>query len=125
MAVPMKAATAMKAVMKKSGAKGSMKAMKAMKAMKSKVATGRLAKSMVYKGSKAKTSGGLKASDIMRNKRGKFVSKRKSAAGLNFPWPKAVAAARAALGIKGFVCINSGPEGKAIYDKAKAILAAS
>uniref|UniRef100_A0A7S4WBN0 Uncharacterized protein n=1 Tax=Alexandrium monilatum TaxID=311494 RepID=A0A7S4WBN0_9DINO len=119
----MKTAKAMKAVMKKPGTKG-MKAMKAMKARKSKVARGKLAKSQVYKGRRERTSGGLKASDIIRNKSGKFVSKRASAAGKNKPWPKAVAAARKALGLTGFVTINRGPEGKALYAKAKAILAA-
>uniref|UniRef100_A0A7S4SIC5 Uncharacterized protein n=1 Tax=Alexandrium monilatum TaxID=311494 RepID=A0A7S4SIC5_9DINO len=117
MALPMKA---MKTVMKKPGAK----AMKAMKAMKSKIAKGRMAKSQVYKGTREKTSGGLKASDIVRNRFGRFVSKKQSAAAKNRPWPKAIAAARKALGLTGFVPINRGPEGKALYAKAKAILAA-
>merc|ERR1712056_78358 len=106
-----------KAVMKKSGAMKAMKAKKVMRAMKSKstIGKGKLAKSMVYKGSKKKTSGGLKASDITKNKYGKFVSKKASARGKTNAWAKAI-------GVKGFVLINKGPEGKALYAKAKSIL---
>uniref|UniRef100_A0A6U6MW15 Uncharacterized protein n=1 Tax=Alexandrium andersonii TaxID=327968 RepID=A0A6U6MW15_9DINO len=125
MALPMKAMKAakpmkaMKAVMKKPGAK----AMKSMKsAMKSKVAKGRMAKSMVYSGRKEKTQGGLKASDITKNKYGKFVSKKRSAKGKTNAWAKAIGAARKALGLKGFVPINKGPEGKALYAKAKTLM---
>mmetsp|Transcript_43972 Transcript_43972/g.88712 ORF Transcript_43972/g.88712 Transcript_43972/m.88712 type:complete len:123 (-) Transcript_43972:350-718(-) len=119
MALPMKTMKAMKAVMKKSGA---MKAMKAMKAKRvSTVGKGKLAKSMVFRGSKAKTSGGLKASDITKNRYGKYVSKKASARGKTNVWAKAIAAARKALALKGFVLINKGPEGKALYAKAKTI----
>merc|ERR1719263_1125027 len=99
-----------------------MKAMKAaaMKAMKkktvSKIATGRLAKVMVLRGSKAKTVGGLKASDLIKNKNGKVVSKKLSAKGKKSPWMAAVKKARAALKIKGFVAIK---KGSPLYLKAK------
>merc|ERR1711981_1369428 len=85
------APAAMKAmkVMKKKAAMKAMKvmkkkaAMKAMKAMKkkavSKIATGSHAKAMVLRGTKAKTTGGLTASDLTRNKAGKIVSKKASA----------------------------------------------
>merc|ERR1712146_388179 len=57
-----------------------MAAMKAMKAMKkkavSKIAKGRFAKVVVFRGSKAKTSGGLTSSDLIKNSRGKIVSKK-------------------------------------------------
>merc|ERR1711924_364678 len=53
-----------------------MAAMKAMKAMKkkavSKIAKGRFAKVVVFRGSKAKTSGGLTSSDLIKNSRGKI-----------------------------------------------------
>merc|ERR1719201_3321917 len=53
-------------------------AMKAMKAMKvSKVATGKLSKSSVFRGTKERTSGGLKKSDLIKSKTGKVVSKKK------------------------------------------------
>merc|ERR1719281_78106 len=108
-----------------------MKAMKAMKAMKkSVIAKGKRAKSAVFKGTKAKTASGLKKEQLMKNKRGKVVSKKASAAGkarfANISgWLAAVVAARKALGLTGFIAINGKTgEGKALYAKAKAILAA-
>merc|ERR1719378_1737123 len=103
-----------------------MKAMKAMKAMKkktvSKVARGRFAKSVVLRGTKEQTPGGLTKSDLIKNKRGKIVSKKQSAlakkrfAGSVGPWMQAVKKARAALKLKGFVAIK---KGSPLYVKAK------
>merc|ERR1719395_257544 len=121
----MKKKAAMKAmkVMKKKAAMKAMKVMKkkeAMKAMKkksvSKIATGRLAKVMVLRGSKAKTVGGLTAKDLTKNKHGKVVSKKLSAKGKTSPWIAAVKKARAALKIKGFCAIKKGTP---LYAKAK------
>merc|ERR1712036_152582 len=94
------------------------KAMKAMKAMKkktvSKIAKGRFAKAVVMRGTKEKTASGLKKSDLIINKRGKIVSKKKSAlakkrfASSVGPWMQAVKKARAALKVKGFVAIKKG-----------------
>merc|ERR1711869_24986 len=93
---------------------------KAMKAMKkktvSKIATGRLAKVMVLRGSKGKTVGGLTAKDLTKNKHGKVVSKKLSAKGKASPWMIAVKKARAALKIKGFVAMKKGTP---FYIKAK------
>merc|ERR1712199_36402 len=81
------------------------KAMKAMKAMKkktvSKIAKGRLAKVVVMRGNKEKTVGGLKKSDLIKNKNGRIVSKKQSAQGKKNPWMQACKKARAALKIKG------------------------
>merc|ERR1719288_560600 len=96
--VARKPASAMKAA--KNAATKVMKAMKRMRV--SRVARGRGAKSKVLKGKKEKTSGGLTANDLFRNKRGKVVSKKQSAATKNHPWMKAVAEARKSLGITGF-----------------------
>ena len=103
-----------------------MKAAKAMKAMKkkavTKIAKGRFAKAVVLRGNKEKTSGGLKATDLVKNKRGKIVSKKMSAlskkrfASTVGPWMQAVKKARAALKIKGFVAIK---KGSPLYVKAK------
>merc|ERR1719281_1446968 len=103
-----------------------MKAMKAMKAMKkkavSKIAKGRYARAVVFRGSKAKTMSGLTATDLTRNKNGKIVSKKASARGKkNYAttvkgWIVAVQKARKALGVKGFVAIK---KGSALYQKAK------
>merc|ERR1711964_561483 len=112
----MKAMKAMKAA----------KAMKAMKAKKvSKIARGRFAKSVVLRGNKEKTVGGLKASDLVKNKRGKVVSKKSSAAAKKRfastvgPWIQALKMARAALKIKGFAAIKKGTP---LYIKAKEFL---
>merc|ERR1712093_489200 len=101
-----------------------MAAMKAMKAMKkkavSKIAKGRMAKAVVFRGSKAKTVGGLTSSDLVKNKYGKIVSKKRSqfAKKNNFikGWTTAVQKARKALGLKGFVAIK---KGSPLYKKAK------
>merc|ERR1719359_1602672 len=88
-------------VMKK---KAAMKAMKAMKKKAvSKIGRGRLSKAMVLRGSKEKTVGGLKASDLTKNSYGRIVSKKQSgAAKRRFkttlgPWFEALAKARKAL----------------------------
>merc|ERR1712046_232925 len=102
-----------------------MAAMKAMKAMKkkavSKIAKGKLAKAVVFRGSKAKTTGGLTASDLVKNKRGKIVSKKSLAHGKKAfahikAWTAAVQKARKALNVKGFVAIKKGTP---LYTKAK------
>merc|ERR1719161_1805752 len=88
----------------------------------SKIAKGKLAKAMVLRGSKEKTSSGLKKSDLMKNKTGKIVSKKMSARAKKLfsqtvgPWMQAVKKARAALKIKGFVAIK---KGSPLYIKAK------
>merc|ERR1719228_1542455 len=117
-----------------------MKAMKAMKSAKktgmkkkamrvSKVAKGKRAKSSVFRGTKAATSGGLKKSDLMRNKDGKVVSKKKSAAAKKLyqknglaKWIKAVSAAKKALGIKGFQVVGGKTaKGQALLKKARSL----
>merc|ERR1719486_1807980 len=100
-----------------------MKAMKAMKAKKiSKIAKGKRAKSSVLRGLKEKTSGGLTASDLFKNKRGRIVSKKRSASSKKNlsrtvgPWIQAVKKARAALKVKGFSSLK---KGSPLYIKAK------
>merc|ERR1711918_189475 len=72
-----------------------------MKAMKkkavSKIAKGRMAKVLVFRGSKEKTVGGMTASSLTKNKTGKIVSKKKSALGKKNTWMIAVQKARKAL----------------------------
>merc|ERR1711981_30263 len=106
-----------------------MAAMKAMKAMKkkaiSKIAKGKMAKSVVFRGSKAKTTGGLTKTDLVQNKRGKIVSKKSSANGkkqyANIKgWTAAVQKARKALNVKGFVAVKKGTP---LYKKAKEFFA--
>ena len=98
------------------------KAMKAMKAMKkSVIAKGKLAKLVVFRGTKAKTGSGLKKTDLMKNKAGKIVSRKQSANGKKAysfikGWTAAVTKARKALGVKGFVAVKKGTP---LYKKAK------
>merc|ERR1719163_2411718 len=93
----------------------------------SKIARGRFAKALVLRGSKLKTSGGLKQEGLMRNKRGKVVSKRQSAQGKRAyarieDWTDSFMAARRALNVSGFVAINGRTlQGKALYIKTKAL----
>ena len=88
----------------------------------SKVAKGRLAKAQVFKGRKAKTVGGLTRKNITRNKRGRYVSKAKSARGKKNGWIKAVAAARRALKVKGFCAVGGKTaDGKRLLAKARAL----
>merc|ERR1712167_417937 len=87
----------------------------------SKIAKGKYAKASVFHGTKEKTSSGLKKSDLMKSKTGKFVSKKAHAAGKKAyknikGWTVAVQKARKELGVKGFVPVK---KGSAIYKKAK------
>ena len=108
-----KAMKAMK-VMKK---KAAMKAMKAMKKKSvSKIARGSHAKSMVLRGTKEKTVGGMTAKDLTKNKYGKVVSKKRSAFAKKSPWIQAISKARKALKITGFSAIKKGTP---LYAKAK------
>merc|ERR1712039_1015011 len=105
---------------------------KSMKKSRSKIAKGRMAKAMVLRGSKAKTSGGLTKADVMKNKQGKIVSKKASSTSKKRyhgskaeKWIKAVSAARKALGLTGFVAIKGKTsQGKALYAKARSIYGA-
>merc|ERR1711959_480729 len=84
---------------------------KAMKAMKeSVIAKGKLAKMVVFRGTKSKTGSGLKKSDLMKNKNGKKAYARIKG------WTVAVTKARKFLGVKGFVAVK---KGSPLYKKAK------
>ncbi|CAK9109435.1 Dinoflagellate viral nucleoprotein 5 (DNVP5) [Durusdinium trenchii] len=131
MALPMKKSvmksSAMKS-MKKAAMKAAMKVMK--KKAVSKIARGKRAKASVFKGNKEKTASGHAKTDLMKNKRGKVVSKLQNAAGKKAyknisAWNTALMQARKELGIKGFCAVNGKTaQGKALYAKAKAIFAA-
>merc|ERR1711918_94074 len=97
------------------------KAMK--KAMKkSVIAKGKNARSVVFRGSKSKTASGMTKDRLMKNKAGKIVSRKASAAGkkryANIKgWTVAVQKARKELGVKGFVAVKKGTP---LYKAAKA-----
>merc|ERR1719197_820979 len=88
----------------------------------SKIAKGKRARAVVFHGNKEKTYTGLTKGDLMKNSRGKIVSKKASAAGKKRyatgikGWIVAVQKARKTLGLKGFVAIK---KGSALYQKAK------
>merc|ERR1712118_554798 len=97
---------------------------KAMKAMMgkavSKIAKGKRARAVVFHGTKEKTYTGLTKSDLIKNSRGKIVSKKASLRAKRNNhikgWYTAVQKARKALGLKGFVAIK---KGSVLYKKAK------
>merc|ERR1740122_855282 len=85
-----------------------MKAKKAMKA--SKIARGKLARVVVFRGSKEQTGGGMTKDQLVKNKSGRVVSKAASArakkAYATSPlkkWMEALKAARKQLNVSGFV----------------------
>merc|ERR1719335_1864128 len=110
-----------------------MKKVKVMKKKKqvSKVARGRYAKALVFRGSKEKTVGGLTRESLMRNKRGKVVSKRQNAKGKRMyknieTWTESFMQAREMLRVEGFHAINGSTlQGKALYYKTKALRTAN
>ena len=68
----------------------------------------RKARRLTYQGKKVKTNGGLFVNDLMKNTRGKIVSKKVSVVAKTSPWIKACALARKNLGLTGFVPVKSG-----------------
>merc|ERR1719281_1722131 len=96
---------------KMSAMKMAMKAMKmsAMKMKKAMKVSKKGKKWQVFKGTKVATKGGLKKSDLKKNKYGKVVSAKASAAskkGKKALWTGAVSKARKALGVKGFCAVG-------------------
>merc|ERR1719491_2013514 len=96
---------------------------------KSVIARGKRAKAMVLRGSKVKTSGGLKKENLRKNKAGKVVSKaasdhaKKAYVGSALQkWIQAGQQARKELNLKGMVFVGGKTaQGRALYAKAKAI----
>merc|ERR1719451_284690 len=87
------------------------------------IAKGKYARSVVFRGAKAKTASGLKKTDLIKSKSGKIVSKKASANGKKSyarikGWTTAVQKARKALGVKGFQAVKKGTP---LYKKAKEI----
>eukprot|EP00450_Noctiluca_scintillans_P000051 CAMPEP_0194493454 /NCGR_PEP_ID=MMETSP0253-20130528/11663_1 /TAXON_ID=2966 /ORGANISM="Noctiluca scintillans" /LENGTH=298 /DNA_ID=CAMNT_0039334439 /DNA_START=98 /DNA_END=994 /DNA_ORIENTATION=- len=108
----MKTTSVMKVKAMKTMAKA-MKTMKATTAMKT-IARGRLAKVRVFQGKFKKTSGGLTKDALMKNSRGKVVSKAKSAKSKKLyrkhlqPWHESWKNAKAELGLTGFALCKKG-----------------
>merc|ERR1712151_1005844 len=109
---------------------GAKKAMKKKKKKTSTIGKGKLAKSLVFRGNRVKTSGGLTKASLVKSKSGKIVSKKASdRAKRNFAksalkkWIDACKAARKELRISGFCPVGGKTaQGKALYAKVKAIV---
>merc|ERR1712057_114852 len=104
------------------GAKAMRAAMRAAmrRAMKAKKpVSARLAKRHAFFGKIAKTATGLKKTDLVKNKAGRIVSKKRCALGKKNTWIVAVQAARKALKIKGFSVVRKGTP---LYQKAKELM---
>jgi len=103
------------------------KALTAMKARKInprkvKVARGRYRRSMVFQGKRERTGGGMKKEDFYVNKKGRVVSKKRSAVASKMLWPRAVRQARTELGFAGFFPLGGkSVEGRAFLEKAKSV----
>jgi len=121
-----RATKAMKRVMKKAMKRPMRKPMKRpmKKPVKSTVvAKGILARSKVLRGTFTKTRGGLTQDSLMRNCRGRIVSKKKVAMGKQRfgtirPWVEAIKRARVEMGSVGFVTLK---KGSAFYNKVREI----
>lgn len=75
----------------------------------------------VYRGTKKYTKGGLTKKDLVKNKKGRIVSKRQQSHNPLKKWVSACKQAKLELKIPGFCPLNKGPEGKALYKRAKEI----
>eukprot|EP00492_Amphilonche_elongata_P001591 TRINITY_DN1_c0_g1_i11.p1 TRINITY_DN1_c0_g1~~TRINITY_DN1_c0_g1_i11.p1 ORF type:complete len:180 (-),score=37.46 TRINITY_DN1_c0_g1_i11:7-546(-) len=86
-------------------------------------------KGQVFRGTKQKTAGGLTKKDLMKNKHGQIVSKKKYKSGLKIfkkatglkKWSAAVQTARKELGITGWCNVKKGTP---LYKKAKQLYSA-
>ena len=122
----------MKRSAKKTMRKSAKKSMRRMKRQKrvSKIARGKMQKSQVFKGRKARTSGGLNKSGLKKNKNGRVVSVKKSNMSKRrfqnsklSKWAKACKKARSNLKIKGFCPVGGKTQqGKRLYAEVKRIL---
>merc|ERR1712173_106541 len=100
------------------GAKAVRKARKAKRVTK-KSQTGTLRK--VWNGTKVYTKSGLTKKDLIKTKSGKVKFKNGQRC-KKTGWIVACAKARKELGITGFVVMNRGAEGKALYKAAKSYM---
>merc|ERR1712083_240251 len=94
------------------------------------IAKGKHARAAVFKGSKAKTASGMTKDALTKSKRGRIVSKKRSARGKKNwegsalkKWIDACKQARKQLGVTGFCAVGGKTaQGKALYAKTKSIL---
>jgi hypothetical protein len=117
------------AVLKAGGGKPKAKAATAMKASKikkvktRKIARGKQAKALVYKGKFTRTVSGLTKDHLTKNRNGKVVSKKMQARGMKSydnikRWVQSFLEARSALGLTSFVALS---KDSALYNKTMEI----
>merc|ERR1719401_195433 len=102
-----------------------MSSMKMRMKMKAKKVSKTGKKWQVFAGKKEKSKGGLKKTDLIKNKNGKVVSKKMSLKGKKVyqqisAWTVAFNKARKTLGVKGFVpCGGKTAQGQALLKKTR------
>jgi len=77
----------------------------------------------VWRGVKKYTRGGLTKKDLVKNKKGRVVSRRQQSHNPLKKWVNACRQAKRELKIPGFCPLNKGDQGKALYKRAKEIYA--
>merc|ERR1719150_3193736 len=80
---------------------------------------------MVWNGTKVYTKSGFTKKDLCLNASGRVMTKKQFKFGQKLKktgWIKAVSKARKALGLTGFVLMNRGTHGRALYTAAKAMM---
>lgn len=96
--------------------------MKAMKVKSSKIARGKRARALVLSGKKEKTTKGLRAADLMRNRWGRIVSRKVSGKSQENAWILATKRARATLGITGFCPVGGASDlGKRLLAEVRSV----
>jgi len=89
----------------------------------SKIAKGRYAKAVVFRGTKAKTYNGLTKSDLLKIKCGRLMTKKQQSKGMQLystcgkQWIASVQKTRNALGVRGFFLAIK--KGSPLYNKVK------
>jgi len=85
----------------------------------SRIAKGKHGKRQVWTSKKAKTSGGLTKGDLVKSRRGKIVSKKRSEKGKQNKWSIAT---KRAYGVKGYVGFKPIKRGNSFYNAIKEIM---
>merc|ERR1711879_1037582 len=86
----------------------------------SRIAKGKHGKRQVWRSKKVKTSGGLTKGDLVKSRRAKIVSKKRSEKGKQNKWSIAT---RKAHGLKGYVGFKPIKRGNSFYTAIKDIMA--
>merc|ERR1712187_962205 len=86
------------------------------------IAKGKNSKRQVWAGKKVKTSGGLKKEDLVKSRKGKIVSRKRSEKGRQSKWSIAT---KRAHEVKGYVGFKPIKKGNSFYEKVKQLFGQS